>query len=1171
MATKQLAYFIYLTDPAQVEALVALYPLGRVLAPDTAATEYGAPYRGPLVGTSATEAPCIRTPFDAEVQAGRFPTDRAFFTLNEGWWRPGTQKYAWTGFFFYVPPPTAIVINGEVTTGTLLPLREVLWADGFEWPGGDTNIAANDSGSPLFQATGCTRIASRTTGGYGLLIGGADASTAVGGEHSGKSGRGEWTWERLHVQVARNPDTDVRIWELYAPNSQVGTTNENINVVVNSSGGLAVRYNSSSSGAGTQLPIFTVDPIGSAYRRLDIVAHTYTSPGTSGRILVSIEAWLYVDGVLAGHGAVTHSDYSAMSITTEWTRSKVGTLGTTAQNGQIHLDDWSAYALDAGDAATWLDEEEQRGLDWHRGSRVVIAKPKAMDASTSGWTGNYQETLQENPATTAESGVGMESTTSGALLAVELDVDEIQADDIIGFQGFTVGVHGFQATSGTGSIGYDLDAAGPVDAVLSSESVAPGDWMHTRYFPSGEQDPWPITSLVVRKTKAANTNAAKVRAMGAAILAVTQEIAAAPDVSTPPARPTLHNAPYAASPWGRPEVPTDAPVYVIGGTYVGSDAGVDLTFPCPVHFMWVRPLASANGGARWWSSSIGTRRGTSAHEGQSPQHVRFTGVGGLGGTDTESRCTVSISGGQSQHNDNGVTYQYIAVCDPGARFVLNGALRRTGAASFVHTLEDAGFEPLYGFFSREVWGSSSGVLYLKGPGHTTNNAQAIDAAESTGRVTWVGAGEVQVEGASGLNASGHAQTSYSLWRTEDGSDENDDTPVAIFSYTGDAAASRTISVPPSMAMGRRPLFAIITPHNSTSIIRDPSHTTNTSSSGLGSTTTTTGITAGAIDQFTVGSTLNASGVVYEVFIIWGGTTAGNGGWSANGEFLYDPVTPTGDQWDEGYTQDELDDLENPPDTGGETGSFDDGPDLVDDLADTVCVPFTLRACNLALARIGVSDILQAAADLLTPTSREHTLLAQFYESVLRFVLRDFPWPHATRYANPELIEGSLSAPVNADWVYAWRQPAGSLFVRRIVRPERGRKFDPNPPAFRVAEAEDLDGNLGPIIYTTEDGVQFDSNDEPFIEIEYTVRPPCGARAGGDQAFVSCLAWRLAYELAGPLSRDKETIQRCERSYVLERNTAGATTAREQQQQPAGDASWITDRGGGGAFNERDRD
>jgi hypothetical protein len=220
----------------------------------------------------------------------------------------------------------------------------------------------------------------------------------------------------------------------------------------------------------------------------------------------------------------------------------------------------------------------------------------------------------------------------------------------------------------------------------------------------------------------------------------------------------------------------------------------------------------------------------------------------------------------------------------------------------------------------------------------------------------------------------------------------------------------------------------------------------------------------------------------------------------------------------------------------------------DDVADD-CVVYSTRLVNLALSRIHVSKQL---ANLATDSSQEAATARLHYTPEVNGVLADFPWPFATRYAELELIDvsgGTPTDPVNGDWQYAYRAPELMVFARRIV-PKSGRRraYDPNPIPFRPGTD---DG--GVLIYCNESA----SLDVP-LELEYTVRPVCPALMGGP-AFRSAVAWRLAASLAGPLARDVKLVTFCLQMYALEIANAKAQAANEAQQDPDGDAGWITGR------------
>ncbi len=100
--------------------------------------------------------------------------------------------------------------------------------------------------------------------------------------------------------------------------------------------------------------------------------------------------------------------------------------------------------------------------------------------------------------------------------------------------------------------------------------------------------------------------------------------------------------------------------------------------------------------------------------------------------------------------------------------------------------------------------------------------------------------------------------------------------------------------------------------------------------------------------------------------------------------------------------------------------------------------------NLALTRLGISRST-AGAD------PEFTFAALYprvsFDLERDFVLRAFPWPCATKYATLDLIAGSTAAPVNDDWIFAYRTPTDCLFARRFVTGMARR--DDNPPPYRT--------------------------------------------------------------------------------------------------------------------------
>jgi hypothetical protein len=284
--------------------------------------------------------------------------------------------------------------------------------------------------------------------------------------------------------------------------------------------------------------------------------------------------------------------------------------------------------------------------------------------------------------------------------------------------------------------------------------------------------------------------------------------------------------------------------------------------------------------------------------------------------------------------------------------------------------------------------------------------------------------------------------------------------------------------------------------------------------------------------------------------------------------------------------------------------------------DVLCPTDKLQVINLGLVRIGAQTI----ADLATEQSREAVSARLVYEDELKSTLRDFAWPFATRYLDPlTLVRGpswtgatvqawsstqayvagdvvSLASVVyycllahtnqtppnatywtttattaaNGDWTYAYREPSDSIYVRRLVTPGLGRRFNPTPITYRIGS--DVTGGL---IFT----------DEQSAVLEYTTRPNC-AVVIGDTLFRDAFAWRMAAALApsvasvepeapeqtgrapstlpapseGGLVRSEQLrAQRAAWAWGMYQRTlamAKASSANESQQEPPGEAEWI---------------
>jgi len=504
-----------------------------------------------------------------------------------------------------------------------------------------------------------------------------------------------------------------------------------------------------------------------------------------------------------------------------------------------------------------------------------------------------------------------------------------------------------------------------------------------------------------------------------------------------------------------------------------------------------------------------------------------------GGTGTQQGQTLlRLIGTDTQNNAVGVTYVYLAIGDPGQRFMLNAGLADpTGAVDKPTTLLHPTFTPQAGFFWPEpISISATDTLHYKGPGHAAASMSPIALAEVANYLTFAEALLTsQSAFHTAIGSTSKMNVPFNLWRTDDGSGHAGKV-VQLMSYVGDGAASRSIALTP--ASGKRPLFAMVMPHNAAALMRDHAHTTVTSSTVAGAANASTGITGGGIDTLLVGSVLNTNAIVYDVFVIPGSDIAGNGGFSIPGTFYPVPPEPPPDA--PAPEEPEPPEVEPPP-----VVPVEPVPGIPLD-----CIGATTLVCNIALSHLGISQPMVNVSTDLTP---EATLCRLHYSQELEAVLRAFPWPFATKYATPVWVAGSDAVPVNDDWTFAYRAPADMLFARRFVTAGgKKRAYDPAPITFRVGR-----DTTGPLLYS--DVAIADAR------LEYTIRLDCPA-SQGDALFRSAFAWRMAHALAPGLSRDEKKVAFCWAMYERQIATAQVVAANESQQDPPqGDPPWIAGR------------
>lgn len=192
-----------------------------------------------------------------------------------------------------------------------------------------------------------------------------------------------------------------------------------------------------------------------------------------------------------------------------------------------------------------------------------------------------------------------------------------------------------------------------------------------------------------------------------------------------------------------------------------------------------------------------------------------------------------------------------------------------------------------------------------------------------------------------------------------------------------------------------------------------------------------------------------------------------------------------------------------------------------------------QICNMALAHIGHTIFIDS---LETEQSTEAEVCNLFYEPARDFVLEDFPWPEATKYAALGLVEEEP----NDDWLFSYRYPDDCHFVRRISTP-LGRTT-PEPSQFKIG-ADDT----GKLIYC---------NDDDAV-IEYTKHLTDVAQFR--PTFTLALSWYMAALICPGLSKNPKQADRCMQMYAITKSTAQARALNEQQEAPEPESEFIRAR------------
>jgi hypothetical protein len=1096
-------------------------------APDYASTLFNAPVRTVFAAAqNPPETPVITSPWITESPNVNFDTSKDTIEVKSGGWFGipalfgDTAIFMWRGNFVY--KPAGPQIDGtDVGSPALIPARR--WIHGFEIDEARTDTADNANQSRA-------RDAGRSVGAFGLLLSGTGSSSTldynVADYNPGFTTNA--SWERFYFRPRSAwPTTSARFWRARCSTGSV-------QLHLTPTGNIAVF----ATGSTTDLLAQSLQPLVlEKWHKIDVLLTT----GSAAKIEVYVNGKLQitVTGFPSGGISTTNVTHTGSSIN----RENVAGMAWTWD-----FDDW----FNAAQPVT------KDSIDWLNGTRIVCPRAASLAAShdTPNWNGYLPEVLNQRNfhSQTPDVTVG---GVSGSRLAIRLATDYKSPRDFGASGAMAVTVTAFKTGSNATqpNVGYSVAGGGAVVSAVTTLATSNHGARTVFAAGGGSATPAALDPVELYYEHSPDNHNESVAFLAAQIEMIG--IYGPEDVSaqsvpnsdvTVPINKGQHIAPYPLSPWALSNAAPISPVGIVGGTYVGNGVLTTLTFKFPVTFLVIRNVSTAGSGHNWWWTTLnGAHAGhTFALDEAGVVRCQYATANPAAEDDQTTQTTIYIGGAGVKHNANGETYQYIVYCDPGGRFTLNAALADNWSpegrvTKFLNTNFLAEFLML---LQDRALNNSTNALFTKGPGNAATEMSSAAATAALAAALTVATGQVTM-GADLVSAVA-LQAALAMWRRNDGSgDPGIPKAVAIGSYTGDGAASRTITIAP--ASGLRPMWALVVPNNtSAAIFRDPSNaaTESNQSSSTAYSKVTTGITAGGIDQFTVGSSLNGNGVVYNWIVFPGLTTAGNGGWSDNGENIpVEPAIPVDGPWDPQPTGDDPDDPDDGGGDGGDGGSYPgtgDNPPGED--FGTQCVPASQKVCNQALAFCGVSQLI---TDIVHEATPEANLCRLHYEDAVLAVLREHPWPFATKYAALVLVAGSPDARVNDDWIYAYRKPADLVFPRRVVRPGFARRFDPEPPPFR--EGVDPTGGL---IYS----------DQPDAVLEYTFRPTCAA-GDGDALFREALMYKVAQKIAPSIARDEKKVDRAAGLYERALNVAATRSERGQQQQrPSdGDAEWIRAR------------
>jgi hypothetical protein len=192
----------------------------------------------------------------------------------------------------------------------------------------------------------------------------------------------------------------------------------------------------------------------------------------------------------------------------------------------------------------------------------------------------------------------------------------------------------------------------------------------------------------------------------------------------------------------------------------------------------------------------------------------------------------------------------------------------------------------------------------------------------------------------------------------------------------------------------------------------------------------------------------------------------------------------------------------------------------------------VSVANMALTRLGGRSIAS-----LDEGSRESILANTFFDLSRDAVLREHHWTFASRRRVLARVDSVLTG---SGWAYVYGYPTDCLAVRWLYNPV-------------------VDGDSIPYEVTSDArGTRVILSDLGDAVLIYTARHTDMGRC--DPLFIEALSWKLASEIAVPLSQDRSLAKMAFEQYRMVLSQAHTADANEGQARPPGVADWLKVRG-----------